>query len=110
MTETFKAEFIDAATVKRWLEAEDAILVDVREVQEYTSARIEAATLNPLSSFDPEEIPTQDGKKIILHCASGVRCGIAAGKMMHSGHEGTIYRLQGGIQAWHEAGYPILFA
>jgi len=109
MAPPFQTEFVDAKTVKNWLEAEDAILVDVREAQEHTKARIEAATLNPLSAFDPAAIPVQDEKKIVFHCASGVRCGMAAEQMMQSGHEGTIYRLQGGIQAWHEAGYPILF-
>jgi hypothetical protein len=34
---------------------------------------------------------------------------MAAEKMGNAGHEGTIYRLQGGIQAWHQAGHPLLF-
>ncbi|MBE89077.1 MAG: sulfurtransferase [Rhodospirillaceae bacterium] len=109
MTETCKEEFVDAATANSWLESGDALLIDVREAHEHKLARIATANLNPLSSFDPRGIPIKDDKKIIFHCASGVRCGIAAKKMMASGHEGTIYRLQGGIQAWHEAGYPILF-
>ncbi|HAA92722.1 MAG: sulfurtransferase [Rhodospirillaceae bacterium] len=103
------SEFISPETAKDWLESEEAVLVDVREAQEHTMARIEGATLISLSAFDPEQIPDHDGKKLIFHCASGVRCGMAAEQMISAGHQDTIYRLQGGIQAWHEAGYPVVF-
>lgn len=103
------SEFITAETTKNWLESGEAVLVDVREAQEHAMARIDGALLNPLSAFDPAQVPREDGKKIIFHCASGIRCGMAAEQMTDAGHQDTIYRLQGGIQAWHESGYPILF-
>jgi rhodanese-related sulfurtransferase len=109
MTEPFKTEFIDTETAKNWIDSGEAVVVDVREAQEYSTARIDGAVLIPLSAFDPTSVPAHDGKKLLFHCASGIRCGMAAEKMGNAGHEGTIYRLQGGIQAWHQAGHPLLF-
>lgn len=103
------SEFITAETAKSWLEADEAVLIDVREAPEHAAARIEGAILNPLSGFDPASVPPHEGKKLILHCASGIRCGMAADQMAGAGYDETIYRLQGGIQAWHEAGYPVAF-
>ncbi len=41
-------ENIDPVTLKKWLEAEKAVLVDVREPSEYDAEHIEGATLVPL--------------------------------------------------------------
>lgn len=101
-------DFIDPATLKGWMDAGDAVVVDVREADEYAMAHIEGSTLIPLSAFNPAAIPDHGGKKLVIHCASGVRCGMASEQLLASGYAGQIHRLAGGIEAWYHAGNPIV--
>tara|TARA_B100001093_G_C26358163_1_gene813294 strand:+ start:95 stop:415 length:321 start_codon:yes stop_codon:yes gene_type:complete len=101
-------QFITSETVLQWLDDDEAILVDVREPEERAIARIDRSHALPLSCFVPDALPNHDGKKIILHCASGIRCGLAAEKIIQSGYSGTIYRLQGGIEDWYASGNPVM--
>ena len=107
MSDGATVEFIDAETLKTWMASGDAVLVDVRETHEYKMARIEGSTLIPLSAFDPASIPPHEGKNLVIHCASGVRCGVASEQLLASGYGGRIHRLAGGIEAWYHAGGPI---
>jgi rhodanese-related sulfurtransferase len=95
----------DPVTVKSWLDAGEAVLIDVRETPEYQRAHIAGAMLVPLSAFDPRRIP-QDGAKIVLHCAMGARSASACAWLQGQGYE-NLYNLSGGIQAWAAAGLPI---
>lgn len=95
---------IDAPTLTAWLEAGEADLYDVRETPEFEAARIPGSTLIPLSSFDPGAVDTRSPRRLVFHCKSGVRCGMASEIMRATGFEGPIFRLEGGILAWHAAG------
>lgn len=95
---------IDAATLKRWLEAGEAVLVDVREPGEYAGEHIAAAHLVPLSVFDPARVPQAAGKKVVLQCQSGNRSAQAGQKMLAAG-AAEVSHLRGGLQAWKDAGY-----
>ena len=101
-------DFIEPETLRAWIETGEVVVVDVREPHEYSQAHIEGSTLIPLSTFDPSAIPAHDGKKLVIHCASGVRCGVASQHLVGSGFTGNIHRLAGGIQAWYHAGGPIV--
>ncbi|MBL4720881.1 MAG: rhodanese-like domain-containing protein [Alphaproteobacteria bacterium] len=99
-------EFVSPETVRDWIEAGEAVVVDVREEHEYAAAHIEGSTLVPLSRFDPALIPPSDGKRLVLHCLSGVRCGHAAGHLQGSGLD-IVYRMIGGIAGWKQMGGPL---
>ena len=98
------------ATIHDWMVRGEAVLVDVREPQEWAQARIPGAVLLPLSGFDPALVEVPPGKKLVFHCRSGVRCGAAAELLVASGlapKDAPIHRLGGGILAWAQAGLPI---
>lgn len=95
---------IDATTAARWLNAAEAILVDVRETAEYEAERIPGALLMPLSCFDAERFPRLKGMKVVLHCAAGKRSAAAGKQLIAAGHPRP-FNLIGGIQGWKAAGH-----
>lgn len=98
---------IDVQTAKGWLDNGEALLIDVREQDEFDAVHIEEACLLPLSEFDAEQIPDIQDKKIIMQCRSGARSHKAAVIAHDIDRPYTIYNLAGGILGWIEAGYPV---
>lgn len=96
---------VDAATAKEWIDAGDAVLIDVREMNEYADYHIPGALLVPLSQFDPNKIPQDDGLKVVIHCAVGQRSAAACDYLSKQGFTG-LYNLAGGIQTWAYLGLP----
>ena len=82
-------------------------LIDVREPREYAAERIHGALLYPLSTFDPKNLPSEEGKPIVFHCGTGKRSGMAAEKYLVA-RPGEAAHLAGGIKAWKEAGLPTI--
>jgi rhodanese-related sulfurtransferase len=97
---------VDPATVAVWATSNELQLVDVRERHEYAAERIEGAASMPLSTFDSSRLSVSPGKRLVLHCQVGIRCGKAAERLIQSGFQGEIFRLAGGLSAWRAAGLP----
>lgn len=96
---------VPAATIRGWAEAGQAVIVDVRETNEFASGHIPGAVNLPLSSFDASKLPAvPEGAKLVFHCHSGARCGMAAAKAVQAGYEGEINRMEGGVMGWRMAG------
>ncbi|MCB2108168.1 MAG: rhodanese-like domain-containing protein [Rhodobacteraceae bacterium] len=97
--------YVTPAQIKDWRDRDEAVIVDVREDNEWQEAHIPGAILMPLSTFDADGIPDTEGKHLVFHCRSGRRCGMAAEKAVASGYKGVIKRMEGGFLAWSAAGY-----
>lgn len=95
---------VDAATVDRWMDDHEAVLVDVRETSEYEQEHIPGSMLVPLSVFDPDRFPRISGKRVVFHCAVGKRSAAAGKQVLKTGYS-QVYNLHGGIQAWKAAGF-----
>jgi rhodanese-related sulfurtransferase len=96
--------------VQSMIETDNVLLIDVREIAEYSGKHIKGSLLLPMSVFDPEDFPALKGAKIVLICASGKRS-VAAGKQLHQeGVTQTLYNLEGGVKAWAEAGLPLILS
>jgi rhodanese-related sulfurtransferase len=100
---------IDAKTVFKWLESGRAVLVDVRETDEYEMEHVSGSLLSPLSMFEPELFPAFPEKHVVLFCAIGKRSAAAAKQLKKAGYD-DVANLTGGLQAWKEAGCPTLLA
>lgn len=83
--------------------ADGATLVDIRGRDEHARERIAGAVHCPLEALDEAELG--DGI-LIFHCRSGNRTALHAGRLGGKGREA--YALAGGIEAWRDAGLPIL--
>lgn len=97
---------ITVQDAKELLDSGDAVLIDVREQDEYNELNIPEATLHCLSEFDPSSVQ-HDNKSIIVQCRSGVRSQTACFALINSGLAQNIYNLTGGILAWEVAGFPV---
>ncbi len=95
---------VEAGTVHRWLRDGDALLIDVREANEFENERIPGALLMPLSFLDVGTFPRIRGQKVVLLCSAGKRSAAAAKQLWQAGHPRP-FNLQGGLGAWKEAGF-----
>jgi rhodanese-related sulfurtransferase len=82
-----------------------AVLVDVRERDEFEAAHVDGATLIPLSEFAARVSELPKDKEVVLICAAGVRSARAAEYAEAQGY--TVTNLEGGINAWAAAGLPV---
>ncbi len=98
---------VDALTLKRLIDQQAVILVDVREPAEHAGERIPGSILVPLSNFDPAKVPVDRTKSTILYCRSGNRSAQAAQKLFAAGFD-SVSHLSCGIGAWKEAGYATI--
>lgn len=95
------------------LSAGQATLIDVREPGEHASERIAGAHLVPLSCFDASKVAEVlgPGTRLILHCKGGKRSADAAGRAASLAERGVeVYSMEGGIEAWKQAGLAVLSA
>ncbi len=97
---------IDPLTLKHWLDEDRAVLIDVREADEYAREHIPGARLVPLSGFDPSDFPKEHDKIGVFHCNSGNRTCQMAPELLRTGFR-EVCQLAGGIQAWKKAGLPV---
>jgi rhodanese-related sulfurtransferase len=87
-----------------------ALIIDVREPNEFDQAHLERAFLVPLSSITAEKIQkiNPQNKTILIHCHSGKRSKFAADILLSQDYSGEILELDDGIIAWIDANQPIL--
>lgn len=90
------------------VEADDepVTLIDVRTPEEYGQGHIPGAILVPLDTIkDLKKLPGSDGR-VIIYCRSGKRSLAAIGILADKGIT-AVEELEGGINAWKEAGGPL---
>jgi len=90
-----------AHDTRTWIEQDTALLIDVREADEFARESINGAVLNSLSAFDASDLP-QD-KRLVVHCLGGKRGAKAAHQLVELGFE-DVHNLEGGLMAWKKAG------
>lgn len=93
-----------------WLQEDSAVLIDVRESQEYQKSAIESAHHMPLSEVSARNIQELLllQKKVVLYCRSGKRSMFACEKLQSENLACDLWNLVGGILAWQIAELPII--
>lgn len=91
------------------LQSQGALLVDVREPDEYAQGHAPGATLIPLGQLEKRltELAAHKDKPIALICRSGNRSGSAYKILEKAGFTGAV-NVQGGMNAWVKAGLPVV--
>lgn len=101
--EQVKAGEVDVAEAARLTDAGLALLVDVREDDEWTAGHVPAALHVPLGSLPQTELPT--GRLVLAICRSGNRSAAAAAVLLARGIDAR--NVCGGMRAWQDAGLPV---
>lgn len=93
---------IDVRTV-----SEDAVILDVRETNEFEAGHAPGAVSIPLGELRARlaEVPNVDGSLLVV-CRSGVRSQAAAEFLADRGVE--VANVAGGTLAWHAAGKTLV--
>lgn len=80
-----------------------AVLVDVREDDEWAAGHAPAALHVPLGSLPATRLPT--GRPVLAICRSGNRSATAAALLLACGVDAR--NVAGGMRAWQAAGLPV---
>lgn len=92
---------------QKLLESGKAILIDIREAEEFAREHIRGARHVPLSGLDRHDFDREraDGKAAIFQCQSGRRTEINRERLVALGFQ-QAYVIEGGLNAWRAAGLP----
>lgn len=83
-----------------------ALLIDIREEDEFARRHIPGAVSRPLSRFEAVALPEMAGTDVIFTCRSGMRTAANADRLAGP-VGGAAYVLDGGLDAWARAGLPV---
>ena len=97
---------VSAQELDQMIRASEALIVDVREVNEYADGHIPGAINMPLSTFQASQLPAATGKTIVLNCLGGKRSAMALDKCSVA-QDAVDTHLAGGFGAWASAGLPV---
>jgi len=97
---------VDPLSVEQWRRTGTAVIVDVRETDEFEEERIPGALLFPKSEFDASAFPRFGGLKLVLVCLGGKRS-LSVGEALRAAGRIEAVSLQGGMLGWMAAGLPV---
>jgi rhodanese-related sulfurtransferase len=104
---------VDLATVKRFVDAGAALLVDARDPDEHAEGHIPGSVNLPWSTAgtDPAQLEAVDsgGRPIIVYCGGGT-CEVSihlAESLVHQFGKRRVLVYMGGFPEWAAAGYPV---
>jgi rhodanese-related sulfurtransferase len=83
-----------------------AVLIDVREREEYANSRIPGSKLIPLSEFSTRFVEIPEDVPVVMQCRSGRRSAQTTAFLLAQGYR-EVVNLSGGILAWGEQGFPV---
>ena len=86
----------------------DAVVLDIRDQADFARGHIANAKNLPAKVLDERkaEIDKLKDTPVIVSCDTGMRAGASAEKLKALGIK-EVFILQGGLNAWREAGLPV---
>ncbi len=100
---------ISLEELKQGLENGALVLVDVREEHEFAIGHIPGAVLMPLSRFNPDELPREEGKRLVFSCQTGRRSLTALRQAREAGRDDVAGHFAAGFSGWRAAGEDVAF-
>jgi len=85
--------------------ADGAVVIDVRDPDEYVSGHLPGARLIPLGQLSDRVAEVPHGQRVYVVCASGKRSQIAADLLARAGVDAV--SVVGGTAGWQQSGLPV---
>jgi rhodanese-related sulfurtransferase len=98
---------LSPAEVRARLDAGRATLVDIRESDEFARSHIRGAQSLPLSAWERARLAVDPDADVIFTCRSGMRTAGACDRLA-ARVTGDAFVLDGGMDAWAKAGFPVI--
>lgn len=105
---TAKLSPLSPAEVHARLAAGKAVLVDIREPDEFARSHVAGALSRPLSQWEQAPLSISPGAGVVFTCRSGARTHGACDRLA-ARIEGNAYVLDGGLDGWARSGLPLKF-
>ena len=83
-----------------------AVLVDIREPDEFARRHIKGALSRPLSTFQSAHLKVAAGQDVIFTCRTGMRTSANCDRLLQT-VQGDAFILDGGVDGWAAAGLPV---
>jgi len=83
-----------------------AIVVDIREADEFARRHVKGALSRPLSSFESAHLKVEPGKDVVFTCRSGMRTAANCDRLAKA-VDGAAFVMEGGVDAWAAEGLPV---
>ncbi|MFY8140418.1 MAG: rhodanese-like domain-containing protein, partial [Caulobacter sp.] len=94
------------AEVASRLKTRAAVLVDIREPDEFARSHVPGALSRPLSSFESAHLRIEPGADVIFTCRTGMRTGANCDRLA-AAVDGDAFVLEGGLDNWGKMGLPV---
>ncbi len=94
------------AEVRARIAAGTAVLVDIREADEFARSHIAGAVSQPLSQWEQAHLGIDPAADVVFTCRSGLRTHGACDRLA-ARVQGDAFVLEGGLGAWLKAGLPV---
>lgn len=107
-----KIQTMDTKTLRNWIDGseKDFILLDIREPNEVSAAKIDADEAMTIPRGLVEFVFTKKvkdhNKPVVVYCKAGSRGALTAAALKDLGYK-NVYNLDGGILKWINEGHPV---
>jgi len=98
---------LDTLGATRLINDSGAVVLDVRSPADFAAGHLPNARNIPLAELDKRVGELPAGKPVLVCCNSGGTSGRASSLLRRGGRQ-DVFNLAGGIQAWQQAGLPIV--
>lgn len=99
---------VGALAATQLINRQNALMIDLREGDEYAAGRVPNALHIPLSQLESraKELARFTGRPVIAYCDRGQRSRGAISALSKLGFA-EVFMLQGGLRGWADAGMPL---
>jgi rhodanese-related sulfurtransferase len=92
--------------VARARAAEGAVVLDVREPDEWRAGHVEDSLWIPMREVGTRQHEIPDDRPLVVICRSGARSGKIVTALVQAGYDAV--NVGGGLKAWVAAGHPVV--
>jgi adenylyltransferase/sulfurtransferase len=100
---------VDATQARELIEAEEPVVVDVREQDEWDEGHIPGAVHIPRGHLESriERAAPDRARRVLIYCSAGNRSAFAAKTLGELGYDDVV-SLAGGFTDWKRNGFPVM--